>query len=454
MPSTDYLRARRAQRGQTILLVAISMVSLLAMAALAIDVVTLYVARTEVQRAADAAALAGAKALADSGVTTLTPTDPNLNPAAITLAESMATSAINAVVSAPINHVAGSPPTEVGNPTFNLTTSNNNNPTVTVVLQQANLPTFFARIWGQSASTTSASATAEAYNPSNSTGGSFTPIAPRCVKPWLVANRDPTNGGAHFIDPVTGAVVANLATLTATPFDLQADCNPANPGCSPPSNASLQVQTNPATPPILVQYLPMLVTPSTADTCPASGSGCAADLTVDYEEGVACCNAKTYSCGGTQPNADWDSTISPENGRATSAAALATECLIHASTTGAAAGQDLLDYPSPWPTGPPQITAGTANPMTGQNVTTSSSIVTIPIIDRTGFGSTTGPVTVLGFLQAFVNEVQDQNLHVGEINITVMNVVGCGSNPSGTPVVGGNGASVIPVRLITPLTPP
>ena len=47
------------------------MVSLLAMAALAIDVVTLYVARTEVQRAADAAALAGAKALADSGVTTL-----------------------------------------------------------------------------------------------------------------------------------------------------------------------------------------------------------------------------------------------------------------------------------------------------------------------------------------------------------------------------------------------
>ena len=55
-------RQRRQERGQTILLVAISLVSLLAMAALAIDVVTLYVASSQIQRAADAAALAGAKA--------------------------------------------------------------------------------------------------------------------------------------------------------------------------------------------------------------------------------------------------------------------------------------------------------------------------------------------------------------------------------------------------------
>ena len=60
---------RSGERGQTIILVAVSLVSLLAMAALAIDVVTLYVARGEMQRAADAAALAGAKAFVDSGVT-------------------------------------------------------------------------------------------------------------------------------------------------------------------------------------------------------------------------------------------------------------------------------------------------------------------------------------------------------------------------------------------------
>src|SRR5271170_6289309 len=107
MPSTDDFRRRRSQRGQTILLIAVSMVSLLAMAALAIDVVTLYVARTEIQRSADAAALVGAKAIADSGVTTLTPGDGNL-PAATTLARSMATAAVLALINASpaVNQVA------------------------------------------------------------------------------------------------------------------------------------------------------------------------------------------------------------------------------------------------------------------------------------------------------------------------------------------------------------
>jgi uncharacterized membrane protein len=85
-------------------LVAISIVSLLAMAALAIDVVTLYVARTEAQRAADAAALAGAKAMADSGITTLPSGDPSCNDAQ-NLAQQMASAAINKVL--PSNLVAG-----------------------------------------------------------------------------------------------------------------------------------------------------------------------------------------------------------------------------------------------------------------------------------------------------------------------------------------------------------
>jgi hypothetical protein len=60
-------------------------------------------------------------------------------------------------------------------------------------------------------------------------------------------------------------------------------------------------------------------------------------------------------------------------------------------------------------------------------------------------------VTVLGFLQAFVNQVSDDPGHHGELNITVMNVVGCSQTPNGnTPIVGGNGVSTIPVRLITP----
>src|SRR5438874_650609 len=58
-------RKQSQERGQTIALVALTIVTLLAMAALAIDVVTLYVAKGEVQRADDADALVAAKAFVD-----------------------------------------------------------------------------------------------------------------------------------------------------------------------------------------------------------------------------------------------------------------------------------------------------------------------------------------------------------------------------------------------------
>src|SRR5882724_4682504 len=61
--------SKKGQRGVTILVVAISLMSLVALAALAIDVANLYVARDEAQRAADAAALAGAKMFVSSSFT-------------------------------------------------------------------------------------------------------------------------------------------------------------------------------------------------------------------------------------------------------------------------------------------------------------------------------------------------------------------------------------------------
>jgi uncharacterized membrane protein len=73
MHSQIHFSQRPRERGVTILLVAVAIVVVLAMAALAIDVVTLYVARTEAQRAADAAALAGAKAFVTVGFTSSLP---------------------------------------------------------------------------------------------------------------------------------------------------------------------------------------------------------------------------------------------------------------------------------------------------------------------------------------------------------------------------------------------
>jgi uncharacterized membrane protein len=61
------------------ILVAIAMVAIVAMAALSIDVVTLYLAREEAQRSADAAALAAARVISMSGITgaATTDTDPS-----------------------------------------------------------------------------------------------------------------------------------------------------------------------------------------------------------------------------------------------------------------------------------------------------------------------------------------------------------------------------------------
>ena len=58
-----------AQRGSVLLMVSAGMVMLLGVAGLAIDLAGLYVARSEAQRAADDAALAGAKVFASPGAT-------------------------------------------------------------------------------------------------------------------------------------------------------------------------------------------------------------------------------------------------------------------------------------------------------------------------------------------------------------------------------------------------
>jgi Flp pilus assembly protein TadG len=412
----------RGERGQTIVLVAISIVTLLGMAALAIDVVTLYVASSEIKRAADAAALAGAKGIADSGFTTLSASDPNL-PAAQALAQSMATAAINAIL--PVNPVAGANPTQMpGSPNFDWTRQGN--PIITVSLRRDNLPTFFAKIWGRTAGTVSASATAEVYNPSNNSP--YTPIAPTSVKPWLVANLDP-NTGQPFIDPSNGVETAgNVGEY----LDLAADCQPGFgfPPCRLISGTF-----------VAGQYVPAQVTPNAGNNvCPSSCLG-----PTPFEESIECADVATvYTCG---PNgASWDQSVHP--GGFFNPSANGAECLIHATGPGLGAGQDQLNFP--FPSGPPQIIAN-SGPYSGSLVSTSSSIVTIPIVDPASVRQNNPPVTVVGFMQAFINQVDPGFFFSGgNINVTVLNIAGCnGASNGNTPVVGGTGTSPVPVRLIT-----
>jgi len=413
------------EQGQTIVLVALALVTLLAMAALAIDVVTLYVARSEMQRAADAAALAGAKAFVDSGVTT-DPSNTNLQ----TLAQDMANATISSIVQQ--NKIAGAPPVLASPPAFSFT--NAGNPTLSVTLQRTDLPTFFARIWGSRLATVTASATAEAYNPSNWQTSTGISVAPKCVKPLLIPNKDPGRPlGTTFVSATTGTVTfpgiypAGVIgeTFGVPPIPELSDAcpggNPNNPCVNPDPPAGTFIPASVALDP-------------TKELCPS----CAGSS--DLEQGIECCDFRppSYSCGGTILV---DTATSSKNVRRD--ADNGVECLINASGSGPGQGQDSLD-PANFlaGSGPLQITAN-SGPLNGRLVFTSNSIATFPIIDTPITG---GQATVVGFLQVFVNYENGTGSST-QVNLTILNVAGCG-NTAGTTVVSGGGVSPVPVRLI------
>src|ERR1700687_3414360 len=199
---------RTSESGVTIVLMALAMVAILAMAGLSIDVVTLYLANAEAQRSADTAALAAARVLSISGMTGDPSNSGTINPwqqacaLATLVAKAVATQNTMGGAALSTSQITVTYPNN-SDPTLCTSTDAKFgvNPLVTVKVQRTDLPTFFARIWGRTAATVSATATAEAFNSSNSGNvgntvtGKITPVQPRCVKPWIVPHLDPGNAG-------------------------------------------------------------------------------------------------------------------------------------------------------------------------------------------------------------------------------------------------------------------
>ena len=408
----------RGQKGQTIALVAISMVSFVAIGALAIDLTSLYSARSEIQRAADATALAGAKAFVDSGVMT----DPTLlQSRALPMAQAYATAA------APQNLVAGAAPQLVGSPQITTTPGN---PTITVKLQRTNLPLFFAHVWGNNFASVSATATAEAYNPPSAQtgGGEFLPSAPKCVKPLLVSNLAPGGAkGAMFVNPATGQLMS-ASQFVGLPFnDVKSFCQAGQPGCQPQNGAPGARRYLPMHDPNLHNYLP------------------ACTLNSDFAKSVAGCDGVAFTahqCGGGA-RAAWD----PNVNNSAAAVTAGLQCLLHSGggnkldsiPNAFLAGNGLLISPGTYS----QTRYGVAST---DNILTSDSIITVPIFDQKQFSHGNQQVTVVGFLTLFVKTVSGNN--PGQFSATILNVTGCGPNPSSAPPVSGGGVSSIPVRLI------
>jgi len=443
----------RRDQGFIITLVAVFLLFVVgAMAALSIDIVSFYTARSEAQLAADAAALAGARVIANSGATS-DPTGETL-----ASAEALVSGPGGIATQVAINNTVGGQPLQASNVTVNFNGGGGSpcsvaqpvfsNPCVTVQIT-TNAPAFFARIWGTRQVTIVATATAEAFNPSGLANGSTTgqaiPIAPSCVKPWLLPNLDPnpSNFGNPIFEKSSGAILDSTLLGWETPQGqsstrLHARCGPS--GTCDGSSATWQYFVGDDT-----SFLP----PTQA--LPAC------TLANNFEASIAGCVQTPIVCGAapaSQVKIDVTSNANLDQDAAT-----AVDCMAHlGGSKGDTINRTIL---------PPdafEFKAGDDDPLveahvlsSGAEIMVSDSLVTVPVFDNSGPNVTSGtPVTVIGFVQLFL---QPSGRAVGfyngtyQISTKVINIVGCGTNSnatnSSTPVY-GNGATAVPVRLITP----
>ena len=493
--------SRPRERGVTMVLVAIALVAIIAMAALSIDVITLYLAKEEAQRSADAAALAAARVISLSGMTG----DPNNStsswqaicggagsPATLEATAVAKQSAVGgAAATVVVTYSAGS---TTGGDCSALPAPFGVNPMVTVQLARASLPTFFSRIWGNRGNSVSASATAEAFNPSysgsvgNQVSGTIVPVQPTCAKPWVVPNRDPLNpppnnsgDGPVYCDqgvPCKKFVQTTDGTITnpgislngggstgviGETFWLTPDCHYSGTGCNL-RGTNPQIQANypqgqriPAPPNL--QYLPGQ-TVYAASAVPSCSAG-----TSLYQAAIAGCDeSSVHQCGVQSSSLSSPNLIDlSENPGGSGDTTNGVQCLINEGDAGDRQpdGQDRLNNnnnnygaPSSYPF---EMLAGSSNPLvtsaglrSGSPITSSNSIVSMPIYDDTVHINSSGTtaVTIVGFLQVFINAVDPY----GNVYVTVLNVAGC-SDGTGAYTVSPNpvtGSSPVPVRLITP----
>lgn len=402
---------RNGERGISLYLVAGSLFILLGISALAIDLASLYVARNEAQRAADSAALAGAKVFVESGCIN-SGTCAGQEGAATTRAVRVGSQNILAGVNVTVN--AGDVSFDVGTP---------QNPRITVTVESGNLNTFFAKAFGiASTGGVNATATAEAYTPSGTAGGPT--FCTSCVRPWLIPNCDPNV--LHIIP--LGVNCGGAAPL----LDPASNYSVANPGCSSGGGV------------IGESILIAIETQPTVYGAADDGTGM-----VGYQTSITTCNTGQKTCGTTTP------TIT---GTKINFTVPGIDTLLHLpiNTFGAPppapvapVGQDYVDATIC----PLQIHAGALNPLVAQGVvpvdsviSTSDSIVTAYIFDSNNLPLAAGSTpTIVGFAQIFVSQV-DSN---GDVWGVILSLAGCG-NSGGSCSSGSviKGPTTLPVRLI------
>jgi hypothetical protein len=426
----------KGQRGSSLAIIGVAMVALVGMMGLGIDSVSLYTGKSEAQRAADAAALAGAQEFVVSGFTSGLVTQATVKTLATT----------QAIAAGQKNKVGGvAPSIPAANVTFDFTHAGN--PLITVQVG-ATMPTYFMRMFGINTASIAATATAEAYNPTGSTTNGPT-LCTSCLRPFLVPNCDPV----HLLAQPSG-----------------------NTNC-PPSGVAGQNQDYLLVPPNYTVKRPQIAptgivgeswtlhtggpstgTPSQWYSVAFLGS----QSKNAYQTNISSCNTDAIVCGTVLQTLD---------GKAVGPSDHGINNLIHATGNGLNNGQDTIDVsggatPFPMHAGSnnPLVTAGIIS--AGAQVMQSDSLVTTPVYDGSVLNPGTSTVTVVGYLQMFITEVQ-HNKTDDFITAIITNVMSCGSATGGTCAAGGNagaggggsgtsgtvtagGSGFVPIRLVHP----
>lgn len=481
-------------RGVTLLIVAASLVVLLGMCALSIDLVAGYLTRVQCQRAADAAALAGAKAFQGSGCTTSGCTSGSA-------AETLATQ--NAIAVAAQNSVMGLAPTSQTVATaFDyshdvLPSGGSGEPQITVTVYRDSthndaMPTFFAKIFGIKSMDVSASATAEAFNP----GGTNTNVGVGCVKPFIVPNCDPnfpvqggTAGansncqcGAGNNGVSTGVMNGDCPVGTPTGYDMSYYVDPSTGDPLHPDNCVWNSNLNECEQTSGDIGAPWVLH-NTDNGAPSQWYTIAfnSQSGLEYSQYIRECAPRSVACQGT---------LNTLNGKKVGPTDAGIDCLIHSCGSGGCSGQcpssgvvnnlpdglnngqDYMCAPFSLPGAQAQsscpalpTTPGSPFPIvTGYNspygntagqtfdVTTggSDSLVNVVLYDGQQLSPGGGTVTVQGYMSIFIQDA----LHdaTGDtIDAVIAQVGGCGTGGSGTTTPDANspgGGSFIPIRLI------
>ena len=185
--------------GVALAVVAVSLVGLLAIMALAIDMGMMYSSRSEAQRVADAAALAGASAF--------------LDPQYATPSAALMPARAQAYDYALQNYVLG----ELVDSSETNVTIDTNLRRVTVIINRRQIATWFARLIGIDTVAVSAKATAEAADAG----------AAKCVVPWAMQDRWFENGAPPLATDRFGG--------TVDPNNYPSDCQTMGGDCYKPA---------------------------------------------------------------------------------------------------------------------------------------------------------------------------------------------------------------------------